>query len=209
MQFAFADNGAEFLNLPPRKSAMMELREDQLGKSVRYQFVPLEKISANFRLAVLVAEDIDFPTHSGFATNEIIDSITTAAARFRIPRGASTITQQLAKNLYLSPSKNPLRKIKEAIITYKLEKNLRKRRIFEIYLNIVELGPGVFGVEAASQHWFSKSASSLSAAEAAKLAAMLPGPNSAFDPTKYSKKVGRRQETLINKMQMTRLPKGL
>jgi monofunctional biosynthetic peptidoglycan transglycosylase len=208
-QLFFSPNGSEYLTLAPKSSAMMELRREELTRPIQYRFVALEKISPAFRLAVLVAEDIDFPTHQGFAINEMLNSIVDALTKVRMPRGASTISQQLAKNLYLSPSKNPLRKIKEAIITYKLENNLSKRRIFELYLNIVELGPGIFGVEAASQHWFSKPASALSNSEAAKLAAILPGPNSAFNPTRHAKKVTLRQQSLLRRMLKSQLPKGL
>ena len=211
-QIIFAPSGSEYKVSAPHRTALMSLVEENQKDGlpqIRYQYVPIDKISPSLRLAVLVAEDIDFPSHSGFALNEIYNSVLQALRNFRIPRGASTISQQLAKNLYLSPSKNPLRKIKEAIITYKIERTLNKRRIFELYLNIVELGPGIFGAQAASQYWFSKPASALSPVEAAKLAAILPGPNSAFNPVSHSKKVAARQQILLRRMEKVRLSPGL
>lgn len=212
-QIIFLPNASEFKVKAPIRSAIMTLVEENKSKnnvsSIKYQYVSLDRISRSFRLAVLVAEDIDFPSHSGFAINEIYNSIVSALVNLRIPRGASTISQQLAKNLYLSPNKNPLRKIKEAIITYKIEQTLSKRRIFELYLNIVELGPGIFGVEAASQYWFSKPASALSELESAKLAAILPGPNTAFNPVFHARKVLIRQQILLKRMKQVALPSGL
>lgn len=208
----FSPDGAEFYKKPPVKTAVMRQIEQSLPAKhlpIKYQFVPIENINSNFRLAVLVAEDFDFATHNGFALNEISNSILEGLRNFRIPRGASTISQQLAKNLYLSNSRNPLRKIREAIITYKLERSLNKKRIFELYLNIVELGPGVFGAQAASNYWFSKPASALSAAESAKLAAMLPGPNSVFNPTKHPRRVAARQQLILRRMSKATLPSGL
>ena len=125
---------------------------------------------------MLVGEDIGFFSHHGFEHREIRSSLEEAWEERRLPRGASTITQQLAKNLWLSPSRNPLRKVKEAALTWQLERQLSKRRILELYLNVVELGPGIYGAEAAARHYFGKSARSLSTHEAAQLAASLPNP---------------------------------
>ena len=208
----FAPDGSEFKNVSPSKTAVMSSVEEQLDLKqlpIKYKFVPIERISSNLRLAVIVAEDFDFASHNGFALNEIIDSVYKGLRNFRIPRGASTISQQLAKNLYLSNSRNPLRKVREAIITYKLEKTLTKRRILELYLNIVELGPGIFGAEAASFYWFSKPASALNPAESAKLAAILPGPNSFFNPIRHPGRVATRQQILLRRMARAKLPAGL
>jgi monofunctional glycosyltransferase len=153
--------------------------ERQAGRPVRVQWtwVPYGRIAPSLKRAVVVAEDTSFFTHNGFATAEIREAIDRAVKEFGLPRGASTITQQLAKNLWLSPSRNPLRKAKEAVLTWQLEKALTKRRILELYLNVVEFGPGVYGVEAASRHYFRKPAAEITDDEAAQLAAALPRPS--------------------------------
>src|SRR6188474_2992026 len=136
---------------------------------VAREWTPYAAISPAVKRAVLVAEDVNFFSHHGFALED--------ALRDReLPRGASTITQQLAKNLWLSRSRNPLRKTKEALLTWQLERTLPKRRILELYLNVVELGPGIYGVGAASQRYFGKPAADLDEREAAQLAAILPNP---------------------------------
>jgi monofunctional glycosyltransferase len=128
------------------------------------------------KVAVLVAEDINFFSHRGFDGGEIRKALTQALEDVDLPRGASTITQQLAKNLWLSPSRDPLRKAREAVLTWQLERTLDKRRLLELYLNVVELGPGVWGVESASRRYFGKAAADLDDDEAARLAASLPSP---------------------------------
>ena len=120
-----------------------------------------------------------------------------------VPRGASTITQQLAKNLWLSPSRNPWRKVKEALLTIQLEQDLDKRRILELYLNVAEFGKGIYGAEAASRHYFGKSASGLSDGEAAQLAASLPKP-SAWHPGSTSRAWQARTRIILDRMQRSR-----
>ena len=139
--------------------------------------MPYGRISAELKLAVLVAEDIDFFSHHGFAVAELKKAVQEAWEEGEMPRGASTLSQQLAKNLWLSPSRNPLRKVKEALLTRSLEKHLAKRRILELYLNVVEFAPGVYGAEAAAQRFFGKPAAALSRPEAAALAGGLPKPS--------------------------------
>jgi monofunctional biosynthetic peptidoglycan transglycosylase len=139
--------------------------------------VPLERISIHLPHAVLVAEDIDFFSHRGFDRDEMEAAAREALAGGRV-RGASTISQQLVKNLWLSPDRTPWRKVEEAILTVQLERRLSKRRILELYLNVVELGPGIFGAEAASRHWFGTGAARLDRRQAAMLAASLPRPSS-------------------------------
>lgn len=156
-------------------------------REVEWKWVSYSRISRNLRRAVLVGEDAAFFGHEGFDTDEMRDAITQAIEKKRLPRGASTITQQLAKNLYLSPSRNPLRKIEEVILTRQLEAHLTKKRILEIYLNVVELGPGIYGAEAASRHYFGRSAAGLSPHQAAQLAGSLPAPKS-WHPGSTSKK---------------------
>jgi monofunctional glycosyltransferase len=143
---------------------------------VAWTWTPYAAISPHFKRAVLVAEDIGFFSHHGFALAEMQTALEDALRDRELPRGASTVTQQLAKNLWLSPSRNPLRKAREALLTWQLERTLSKRRIFELYLNVVELGPGVYGVGAASQRYFGKAPADLDESEAAQLAATLPNP---------------------------------
>lgn len=151
--------------------------EAGLPLDLHWEPVPYDRISPHLKRAVLVAEDITFFHHDGFAIEELRNALSEALEGRRF-RGASTITQQLAKNLFLSPSRNPLRKIKEAILTLQLERRLSKRRILEIYLNVVEFGPGVYGAQAAAGQYFGKSAADLNEQEAAELAAALPRPSS-------------------------------
>jgi monofunctional biosynthetic peptidoglycan transglycosylase len=142
---------------------MMKYRREQFEREgnpfiLRYYPVPLNKISPYLVKAVLIAEDDKFYRHEGFDWDALQKALEKNLKEGKIKYGGSTISQQLAKNLYLSPSKNPIRKIKEAILTVRLEKALGKRRILELYLNIAEWGLGVFGAEAASRYYFGKSA---------------------------------------------------
>ncbi|HEX4966088.1 MAG TPA: monofunctional biosynthetic peptidoglycan transglycosylase [Thermoanaerobaculia bacterium] len=145
-------------------------------KPVEWKWVPYARISPHLKRAVVAGEDLRFFGHHGFDDAEIKAALQDAWDDKELPRGASTLTQQLAKNLWLSPSYNPLRKVKEALLTRQLERNLGKRRILELYLNFAELGPGIYGAEAAARHYFHKSAASLTERQAAELAASLPAP---------------------------------
>lgn len=140
---------------------------------VDWTWVAGTRVSPQLRKAVVAAEDMSFFSHDGFDRHEIEIAIKEALEGGR-RRGASTITQQLAKNLWLSPSRNPLRKVREALYTRSLERHLSKRRILDIYVNVVEFGPGIYGAQAAARHFFGKSAAALDADEAAQLAAALP-----------------------------------
>jgi monofunctional biosynthetic peptidoglycan transglycosylase len=165
----------------PKKTAFMEYREAewrQKGKklTIRQKWVSLSGVSPFLVKAVLIAEDDKFWSHAGFDVDAMQKALEKDLKAKKLKFGGSTISQQLAKNLYLSPSKNPIRKIREAIITWRLERALSKKRILELYLNVAEWGEGIFGVEAASRHYFGKPASSLGAEEAARLAAVLPNP---------------------------------
>jgi len=160
-------------------------------ESVAWTWTPYDRISPHLKKAVLVAEDINFFSHKGFETHEIGNALQDAVRRRTMPRGASTITQQVAKNLWLSPSRNPWRKLKEAILTKQLEQHASKRRIFEIYLNIAQMGPNIFGAEAAARCYFDKSAAQLSAHEGAQLAATLSRP-SLWNPATPSEGYTRR-----------------
>lgn len=151
---------------------------ERKGKSVKIVqiWVPLNRISPYLVKAVLIGEDDKFYRHSGFDLEAIQRAIEKNLQAGKIKYGGSTITQQTAKNLFLSPTKNPIRKIHEAILAYRLERSLTKRRILEIYLNIAEWGEGIFGIEAASRYYFGKPAYALTAWEAARLSAVLPNP---------------------------------
>jgi monofunctional biosynthetic peptidoglycan transglycosylase len=162
-------------------------------------WVPYDSISPHLKRAVLVAEDIGFFSHGGFEMHEIKQAIRDAVAGERALRGASTITQQLAKNLWLTPSRSLLRKLKEAALTYQLEQHLSKKRILELYLNVVEFGPGVYGAEAASRNYFGKSAADLSVAEAAQLAAALPRP-ARWNPASESRSYRQYSATIEERM---------
>lgn len=164
-----------YLNyLPPYRTAFMRLYEGD--KDLRYKWVSLKKISPYLRQAVVLAEDDRFFEHSGYDWEAIKKAAKVDWKKKKFVKGASTITQQLAKNLYLSPSKNPLRKIKEFFIALKLERELPKERILEIYLNVIEWGNGIYGAESAAKHYFKTSAADLGKHEAAFLGAIIPKP---------------------------------
>ncbi len=192
----------------PGPTAWMQMRDAEaraLGKKPRrFQvWVPLGTISPNLKNAVLIAEDAAFFQHEGLDYNEIREAIKINAEKLEFARGASTITQQLAKNLYLSPSKNPVRKIKEILITFALERNLSKRRIFEIYLNVIEWGDGIYGAEAAARSYFGKSCSDLSEEEAAALAAVIINPRR-YSPIEPNKRIRNRTAMILARMQKYR-----
>jgi monofunctional glycosyltransferase len=168
---------------PPVTTAFIERykeRERAAGRAakVAMRWTPYTAMSPDLKRAVLVAEDINFFSHHGFDWGEIRIAVEDALHDSEAPRGASTITQQLVKNLWLSPSRNPLRKIKETILTLQLERTLGKRRILELYLNVVEFGPGIYGAGAAAERYFGKPAADLGEEESAQLAASLPRPRS-------------------------------
>lgn len=187
-------------------------------------WVPLDRMSQNLQRAVLAGEDTNFATHNGFdyqAIQKAWDSALRDAAREAkkegenddwIPdlpdfkRGASTISQQLAKNLYLSSRRSFFRKGQEAILTVFLERSLTKRRILEIYLNVIEWGDGIYGGEAAAQYYFHKSAAALSMNEAAYLSAMIPNPRTVFNPRVNPRRVARRQRIILRGMPYVKVP---
>jgi monofunctional biosynthetic peptidoglycan transglycosylase len=155
---------------------MAELTAKNPKAQLQFKWVPYERISSHVKRAVVAAEDAKFVDHEGFDWDGIQKALEKNERRGRIVAGGSTITQQLAKNLFLTPQRSWLRKGQEVVITLMLEALLDKRRILEIYLNVIELGNGVFGVEAASRRYFGVAASQLSAEQAARLAAMAPNP---------------------------------
>jgi monofunctional biosynthetic peptidoglycan transglycosylase len=166
---------------PPRTTAFIdryraEQRATGRDDRIQWTWVPYAAISTPVKRAVVVAEDIGFFAHGGVDLDAVEDALERAVERKELPRGASTITQQLAKNLWLTPSRNPLRKGRETLLAWQLERTLSKRRILELYLNVTELGPGCYGIEAAARRYFGKSAADVGPLEAAQLAASLPNP---------------------------------
>ncbi|HWR57977.1 MAG TPA: monofunctional biosynthetic peptidoglycan transglycosylase, partial [Thermodesulfovibrionales bacterium] len=188
----------------PGKTAFMKHREQEWEKKGRkYKinqiWTPLSRMSPFLMKAVLIAEDDKFWQHEGFDYESIQKALEKDIKAKKFKLGGSTITQQLAKNLYLSPSKNPLRKAAEALITWRMEHTLTKRRILEIYLNVIEWGEGIFGAESASRHYFGKSASEISPEEAARLAAVLPNPRK-YDPAGNQRYVLNRSSLIYSIM---------
>jgi monofunctional biosynthetic peptidoglycan transglycosylase len=215
----------------PETTSMIETRLKEAREQGReprrvQQWVPLERISPNLQRAVLAGEDSNFVAHNGFdyeAIQRAWDEAQKASEKEakqegdedpsdwipdlgKFKRGGSTISQQLAKNLYLSSERTAARKIKEAAITYFLERSLSKCRILEIYLNVIEWGDGVYGAEAAAQTYFHKPAASLTPQEAAFLSAMIPSPLNIFNPQKNLRRVQRRQRVILRGMNSVRLP---
>jgi monofunctional biosynthetic peptidoglycan transglycosylase len=192
-------------NNNPIPTAFMEYRMDQWKdkgeeKTIIQKWVPLKKISPYVIKAVLISEDDKFWKHEGFDAEALESAFEKNLKSGKFGFGGSTISQQLSKNIYLSPSKNPIRKIKEAILTYRIEKTLSKKRIIEIYLNVAEWGDGIFGIEAAARHYFHKSAKNLTAMEAAKLASVLPNPI-IYNPIGNQKIVLKKANRLYKIMQ--------
>lgn len=188
----------------PATTAFIDLRAREAraaGRAPRriQQWVRYERIAYNLRRAVLVAEDAAFFDHDGVDLDQLKASIEQNIEKGKAVRGGSTITQQLAKNLYLSPSRNPIRKLKELFITRKLEASLTKRRILELYLNVIEWGDGIYGAEAAARTYFRKSAAALSAEEAALLAGAIINPR-LHSPAHPTARLRRRQLIILRQM---------
>jgi len=206
-QFVYPDV-SELKTNKPVKTAFMSYREKEWkreGKKYRLnqKWVPLRAISPYLVKAVLISEDDKFWSHEGFDYEAMQKAIEKDIKAKKFKLGGSTISQQLAKNLYLSPSKNPIRKIREAIITWRIEKALSKRRILELYLNVAEWGDrGIFGIEAASRKYYGKSAAELGPEEAARLASVLPNPRR-FNPLGSQRYVVHRAN-LIYKIMIRR-----
>jgi len=195
---------------PPATTAFIErykARERAAGRTprVEWRWVAASAISVPLKRAVVVAEDTSFFQHHGFAPKAMREAVTQALEDRKMPRGASTITQQLAKNLWLSPSRSPLRKAREAVLTWQLERALSKRRILECYLNVVEFGPGVYGAEAASRRYFGKPAAEVNADEASQLAAGLPRPRE-WHPGVGTTAYRRYTENIRRRMDRIELP---
>lgn len=187
----------------PEKTAMMKFRMKEAKKkgikyTLRQRWVDYESISPAMKRAVVIAEDEKFWDHHGFDWGGIIEALKYDFKKRKVVRGGSTITQQLAKNLYLKPRRNFLRKFHEAILAAELELFLSKERILEIYLNVVEWGNGIFGVQEASRFYFGKDASELTVDESLRLVAILPNPRK-FSPVKYSRFLENRLQILYER----------
>jgi monofunctional biosynthetic peptidoglycan transglycosylase len=187
----------------PSETAFMRQQEEAARAEGRpfkkmQRWVSLRQIPQVAIDAVIVAEDGTFWSHGGFDWFEFRESLLRNIREFRFARGASTITQQLVKNLYLSSSKDPLRKAKEWILTWKMERTLSKARIVELYLNVIEWGNGVYGIEAAARYYFQKSVTELTREESARLAAIIPNPKRYRVDSQY---VLRRTRLILSRME--------
>jgi len=194
----------------PEASAFMEARAERLRAKdpkakVTQQWVPYERISAQLKRAVVAAEDAKFVDHDGFDWEAITKAIERNERKGKVVSGASTISQQLAKNLFLSGERSWVRKGEEAAITWMLETVLSKRRILELYLNYAEWGEGVFGAEAAARHHFGTTAAALNASQAAFLAAILPSPRR-YGRGQVTPYVSGRMETILARMPAAQIP---
>ena len=194
----------------PTTTAFMELRIRDAAEAgrkfqIRHRWVPYHQISANLRRAVIVTEDAAFYDHDGIDLTELKASLEKNWEEGQFLRGGSTITQQLAKNLYLSPTRNPMRKVKELLIARRLEAALSKRRIFEIYLNMIEWGDGIFGCEAAARAYFGGPCASLGVEQAALLAGAIINPRE-HSPAKPTRRLLRRQQIIVRRMGIRETP---
>lgn len=194
----------------PESTAFMEARLDVLQErrpdaKLQQQWVPYARISNQLKRAVIAAEDSKFVEHEGFDWVGIETAFEKNLKKGKIVAGGSTISQQLAKNLFLSGHRTPWRKAQEAVITFMLEKLMSKRRILEIYLNVIEWGEGVFGAEAASRHYFHGSVRTLGASQAARLAAMIPNPRF-YDVHRSTRYLNRHAATIQARMRLVKIP---
>lgn len=195
----------------PSSTAFMEagrarLQERKPDAELHHRWVPYERISIHLKRAVVAAEDSRFLTHQGFDWEGIETAVEKNIRRGRIVAGGSTISQQLAKNLFLSASRNPLRKLQEAAITVMLEQLWSKRRILEVYLNVIEWGNGIYGAEAAARHYYGIPAARLGPAQAAHLAAMIPNPRY-YETHRAARGLLKRQAIIERRMQQVSVPR--
>ena len=188
----------------PGKTSFMQYRETEWKDAGRQQHIkqtwkPLSAISPYVIKGVIIAEDDKFWSHDGFDFDAMQQAMERNIRKKRFKYGGSTISQQLAKNLYLTPSRNPIRKLKEAVLTWRIERTLSKRRILELYLNVAEWGDGIFGIEAAARRYYGKSAAQIDAREAARLVSALPNPIR-YIPNRPSRYLDGRSERIYHIM---------
>ncbi len=194
----------------PRQTSFMSLRLDELRQTnpraeLQKAWLDYGRISDQLKRAIIAAEDARFVDHDGFDWQGIQQAIEKNQKKGRFVAGGSTISQQLAKNLFLTPSKTPWRKAQEAVVTLMLEVCWDKERIFEVYLNVIEWGSGVFGAEAAARHYYGVSASHLSASQAARLAGMVPNPR-LYDRQRNAPGLARKTAIILARMPSAELP---
>lgn len=194
----------------PSQTAFMEaslerIQEKKPTAQLQQRWVPYAKISNHLKRAVIAAEDSRFVEHHGFDWVGIENALEKNIKKGKIVAGGSTISQQLAKNLFLSGSRTPWRKAQEAVITFMLERLMSKRRILEVYLNVIEWGQGVFGAEAAALHYFHTPAAGLGPTEASKLAAMIPNPRY-YDTHRQTRYLSRHANTIQMRMRLVKIP---
>jgi monofunctional biosynthetic peptidoglycan transglycosylase len=182
-----------------------ELREKKPEAQLKKEWVPYERISIHLKRAIIASEDAKFVDHEGFDWEGIQKAMEKNQKKGRTVAGGSTISQQLAKNLFLSPNKSYFRKAEEAIITLMLENFWDKRRIFEVYLNVIEWGNGVFGAEAAARYYYASSAAQLGPEQAAKLAGMVPNPRY-YDRNRGAQGLARKTEIILGRMNSAEVP---
>lgn len=199
-----------WVNHNPSTSAFMEdrlevLQEDNPDAVLKHRWVEYQKISPNLKRALVAAEDAKFVDHEGFDWEGIQKAYQKNLKKGKVVAGGSTISQQLAKNLFLSTKRTPWRKAEEAMITVMLEATMSKRRIFEIYLNVIEWGNGIFGAEAAAKYYYHTTAKNLSSEQAAKLAAMVPNPRY-YDKHRQAKGLIRKTGIIEARMNSAEIP---
>lgn len=187
------------------RTQLAELQKKKPNAKLKHQWVPYRRISNNLKRAVIAAEDSTFSEHEGVDWEAMLKAYEKNAKKGKVVAGGSTITQQLAKNLFLSGSRSYVRKVQEIIITYMLEFWLDKERILEIYLNVVEFGTGVFGAEAAARHYYQVPAAALTPEQAARLAVLLPRPR-VYGKLPHSEYLARRTELILHRMNQVELP---
>lgn len=187
------------------RAQLSALQEKNPKAALQHKWVPYERISNNLKRAIIASEDANFSEHEGVDWDALQKAYEKNNKKRKVVSGGSTITQQLAKNLFLSGSRSYLRKGQELVITYMLETLMDKERIFEVYLNVVEFGGGIFGAEAAARHYYGVSAAQLGASQAAKLAVMLPNPRF-FDRHRDSNYLARRTGVILARMGSAELP---
>ena len=210
VQFWFLIHIWYWVDHNPQMTAFMEarlekMREQNPRAALRYEWVPYEKISVHLKRAIIAAEDAKFLGHDGFDWEAIQKAYEKNLKKGKVVAGGSTISQQLAKNLFLSGDRNWWRKAQEAAITFMIEAVMSKRRILEIYLNVIEWGSGVFGAQAAARHHFGVPAGSLGPEPAARLAAMVPSPRR-YGPGADTAYLQKRTELILARMNSARVP---
>jgi len=181
------------------------MQDQNPNAELRHKWVPYTKISNNLKRALIASEDAKFVEHEGFDWDGIQKAYEKNLIKGKIVAGGSSISQQLAKNLFLSTKRSPWRKMEEIVITVMLEAVMEKQRIFEIYLNIIEWGEGVFGAESAAQHYFQTNASQLTAIQAASLAAMVPNPRY-YDKHRTARGLAKKTEIILARMSKVEIP---